>query len=81
MRLHHLADWASGWQLRNMFAGTPGSSADDAWYLNALDVEHAQATNMPFVGGAVDNVLTKLLGLCFFSLLLMPSLGPYLLLI
>ena len=37
-----------------MFAGVQGRSADDAWYANALDLEHADLLSLPINGNALD---------------------------
>ncbi len=37
-----------------MFAGIPGRSAEDAWWISAFLLENAHLANIPFSGGAVD---------------------------
>eukprot|EP00973_Karenia_brevis_P055130 7666161-Karenia_brevis.AAC.1 len=53
-RLKHLAPWYSLWADDCMFAGLPGRSAEDAWYLTALDVESSLISDVHLVGGALD---------------------------
>ena len=38
----------------NIFAEGPGSSAEDAWWLTALVVEHCKLTDSIFTAGIVD---------------------------
>ena len=50
-----MGDWISRWALPEMYAGVQGRGAQDAWYLTAIDLEHAfVATDTPVTGGAVD---------------------------
>ena len=54
LRLRHLEPWNLLWANSSMFAGIPQVSATDAWYLTALDLEHARPSQTPFVAGTVD---------------------------
>jgi hypothetical protein len=37
-----------------MFAGVPNVGAEDAWYITALEMEHAQLSGIPASGGSAD---------------------------
>eukprot|EP00973_Karenia_brevis_P034530 4763372-Karenia_brevis.AAC.1 len=54
VRLHDLEPWIQSWSLESMFAGIPGRSAEDAWYLTGLEAEAAQVHHEEFIGGALD---------------------------
>ena len=51
--LRQLSHWVEPWRHEAMFAGMPGISADDAWFLTAMDIEYAQIAPIPFIGGSV----------------------------
>eukprot|EP00973_Karenia_brevis_P003732 515577-Karenia_brevis.AAC.1 len=53
-RLADLGPWIDSWAEDSMFAGVPGRSAEDAWYITSLEAEHAQVTTSDFLGGALD---------------------------
>ena len=54
MRLKNLGPWVLSWWLPNFFAGGPGASAEDAWWLTALIVEHCQVSDNIFTAGIAD---------------------------
>eukprot|EP00973_Karenia_brevis_P031843 4393927-Karenia_brevis.AAC.1 len=37
-----LEPWIQKWQLPTMHAGVPGTGAEDAWYISAMQLEHSR---------------------------------------
>ena len=54
VRLRNLAPWVLSWWMPNFFAGGPGASAEDAWWLTALSVEYCKVKKKIFTAGIAD---------------------------
>ena len=52
-RLHDLGPCVRSWEL-DMFAGIAARGAEDAWYLQSLDIEIAKLCGQDAIGGAAD---------------------------
>ena len=53
-RLQNMHPWVLSWAMPSMFAGVPGASADDAWWLTALDLEDHMLQGNEITGGGAD---------------------------
>ena len=53
-RLQSLCPWIKLWTIDGLFAGIPGRSAEDAWWLTSFTIEVARLCGYAFTGGAVD---------------------------
>ena len=52
--VNHLTDWIKDWDVPELYAGTPGKGAQDAWLNTALQMELAHLSNEQISGGSVD---------------------------
>ena len=61
-----------------MFAGMPSVSAEDAWFLTALDVGHAIISLIPLIGGSIDSFkcFDQVVRLLLYTLLLIGGFLP-----
>ena len=53
-KLKDLEGWIDSWKLNELFSGFGGVSAEDAWYLFALEAEHSKLIDATMVGGTID---------------------------
>eukprot|EP00973_Karenia_brevis_P061783 8591118-Karenia_brevis.AAC.1 len=61
-----------------MFAGQPGTSAQDAWYLAALDLEEARVQGADFLGGTSDlyKCFDQVVRLLLYATLIISGISP-----
>ena len=54
MRLEDMSEWTQTWANQNMYAGVGDTSADEAWYSAAAEMEEILVEGKHFVGGIAD---------------------------
>ena len=54
VRMRNLEKWIGTWADDAMFAGVPGSGAEEAWYLTQLEFELDKLTGRQISAGSID---------------------------